>query len=188
MAIDQTPTIFQDEDERKGRTYLYWLAIALSILVIDYNTGPFIQFPIWFVLPVALASWYEGKWWGMAYAIGLPLVRLYFNTIWKIPWTLVEGSINALIRIAMLCLLVYLVDRVAKETKAAKTRVKVLEGLLPICVSCKKIRDDENTWQPFEVYIGERSDAKFTHGVCPECAKKLYGVDLPPPTKKVRQQ
>jgi sigma-B regulation protein RsbU (phosphoserine phosphatase) len=53
-------------------------------------------------------------------------------------------------------------------------RVKALSGLLPICASCKKIRDDKGHWQNVETYIRERSDTEFTHGYCPECAKKLY--------------
>jgi sigma-B regulation protein RsbU (phosphoserine phosphatase) len=53
-------------------------------------------------------------------------------------------------------------------------KVKALSGLLPICASCKKIRDDKGHWQNVETYIRERSDTEFTHGYCPECARKLY--------------
>jgi hypothetical protein len=45
---------------------------------------------------------------------------------------------------------------------------------LPICASCKKIRDDGGYWQQLEVYISNHSDADFTHGICPDCMKKLY--------------
>ena len=53
-------------------------------------------------------------------------------------------------------------------------RMKSLEGMLPICSSCKKIRDDEGRWNRLEEYISERSQIDFTHGICPECAQKLY--------------
>lgn len=53
-------------------------------------------------------------------------------------------------------------------------KVKQLSGHLPICASCKKIRDDEGAWNQIELYIRERSEAEFTHGICPACAKKLY--------------
>ena len=56
----------------------------------------------------------------------------------------------------------------------ALSRVKTLSGLLPICASCKRIRDDRGNWNPIEVYIRDRSNAQFSHGICPECAKKLY--------------
>jgi hypothetical protein len=53
-------------------------------------------------------------------------------------------------------------------------RVKLLTGLLPICASCKKIRDDRDHWTSLEKYISERSEAEFSHGICPDCARKLY--------------
>jgi len=52
--------------------------------------------------------------------------------------------------------------------------IKTLRGFLPICSSCKKIRNDEGYWQAIEVYIREHSDAEFSHGICPECIDGLY--------------
>jgi hypothetical protein len=52
--------------------------------------------------------------------------------------------------------------------------VKTLSGLLPICASCKKIRDDSGYWTQVEVYVRDHTEADFTHSICPECAKKLY--------------
>jgi len=52
--------------------------------------------------------------------------------------------------------------------------VKKLSGLLPICASCKKIRDDKGSWQVLESYIADHSEADFSHGICPDCFKKLY--------------
>ncbi len=66
-------------------------------------------------------------------------------------------------------------DRLIAELKEAFNRIKTLSGLLPICASCKKIRNDKGYWQQIENYIEERSEAEFTHGVCPDCAKRLYG-------------
>lgn len=61
-----------------------------------------------------------------------------------------------------------------QELQAALAKVKQLSGLLPICASCKKIRDDEGYWQDVASYIREHSEAEFTHGLCPDCAEKLY--------------
>ena len=61
-----------------------------------------------------------------------------------------------------------LADRVT-ELEAALIRVKQLQGLLPICSYCKKIRNDQNYWQKVESYIGQRSGATFSHGICPDC-------------------
>ena len=55
-----------------------------------------------------------------------------------------------------------------------ESEIKRLRGMLPICSSCKKIRDDKGYWNQIEVYIKEHSDAEFSHGICPDCIKKLY--------------
>jgi len=68
-----------------------------------------------------------------------------------------------------------LVEQRTAELEEALTTVKRLSGLLPICASCKKIKDDRGSWQQMEVFIRDRSEATFSHGICPECAKSLYG-------------
>lgn len=60
------------------------------------------------------------------------------------------------------------------ELNEALAKVKTLSGFLPICASCKKIRNDSGEWEQMEVYIRDRSEADFSHGICPECAKQLY--------------
>ena len=73
-------------------------------------------------------------------------------------------------------------ERLIKELQAAQARVKQLSGLLPICASCKKIRDDDGYWRQIETYIQSHSEAFFSHGICPECAERLYpGMNQPPP-------
>ncbi len=57
------------------------------------------------------------------------------------------------------------------ELKKARESIKTLSGLIPICACCKKIRDDQDFWQTLETYLAEHSDATFTHGYCPECAR-----------------
>jgi CheY-like chemotaxis protein len=61
-----------------------------------------------------------------------------------------------------------------EELQKALRDVKVLRGLIPICASCKKIRNDGGFWQQLEEYIGEHSEAEFSHGICQPCVKKLY--------------
>jgi len=64
--------------------------------------------------------------------------------------------------------------RLIEELKEALKRVKTLNGLLPICASCKKIRNDGGYWEQVETYIRTRSNAEFTHGICPDCVRSLY--------------
>ncbi len=65
-------------------------------------------------------------------------------------------------------------EMIKKSLKKSNDEVKILRGFLPICASCKKIRDDEGFWRQIESYISEHSELKFTHSICPECAKKVY--------------
>jgi PAS domain S-box-containing protein len=78
-----------------------------------------------------------------------------------------------------------------QELTEALKHVKTLSGLLPICASCKKIRNDDGYWEQVETYIKSRCDAEFTHGICPDCVKELYPEyearllhDLPGPGQK----
>jgi PAS domain S-box-containing protein len=64
--------------------------------------------------------------------------------------------------------------RLVVQLQDATASLKTLSGLLPICASCKKIRDDRGSWNQIEDYIKERSEALFTHGICPECARKVH--------------
>lgn len=61
-----------------------------------------------------------------------------------------------------------------KKLLMAQQEIKTLKGILPICCVCKKIRDDKGYWNQLESYIREHSDAEFSHGICQECAKKMY--------------
>lgn len=87
-----------------------------------------------------------------------------------------ESLFESLLIIPICLLIVY-------YTKMMFRKLKYLEGFLPICASCKKIRDDEGNWQQMEAYIRDRSEAEFSHGICPQCARKLYPDLFPAPDK-----
>ena len=65
-----------------------------------------------------------------------------------------------------------------KELELALTNVKLLQGLLPICCYCKRIRNDQNYWQQVDTYVADHSEAQFTHGICPECRDKIVKPEL----------
>lgn len=71
-------------------------------------------------------------------------------------------------------------ERVNGELRVALSEVRTLKGLIPICASCKKIRDDSGYWEGVESYIMNRSDAVFSHAICTDCGPKLYGADWEP--------
>jgi hypothetical protein len=156
-----------------------WLVVTLGlsavILVLDYLSGPYIQFPILFVIPVVLAAWYHGLSLALSLSLALPVLRLAFlagrDQIFA-PHEL----INTLTRMIVLGLLAYFVERTAQHERALSRELRVLEGMLPICGFCKKIRDEAGSWHTLEGYITEHSEAVFSHGVCPDCERKHYGA------------
>ena len=76
-------------------------------------------------------------------------------------------------------------ERLIAELQTTLARVKQLSGLLPICASCKNIRDDQGYWKRIEAYIASHSEATFTHGICPECFHRLY-PNLDDPVDSIR--
>ena len=65
-------------------------------------------------------------------------------------------------------------DKLLNELQAAMGTIKQLTGLLPICSQCKRIRNEDGTWQDIEVYVHDHSEADFTHGICPDCVRRMY--------------
>lgn len=65
-------------------------------------------------------------------------------------------------------------EKLVSKLQDALNKIKTLKGIIPICAACKKIRDDKGYWNQIESYIKEHSEADFSHGICPECAEKLY--------------
>ncbi len=96
-------------------------------------------------------------------------------------WKVIANRALALYAIWVTAVLLYRQKRVEEEREqaisdlgTAHSRIKVLSGLLPICFNCKKIRDDKGYWNGLEDYISSHSEAEFSHGLCSECAVKLY--------------
>jgi hypothetical protein len=160
-------------EEMKSKR-IYCIIIALVVLVIDYYTGKDIRFPILYIIPIGLAAWSNHKALAYGLALILSLARFGFHFPWQETQSLFSAGINTVIRIFVLLLYAYLVARTEWQTRELKKKVHVLEGILPICASCKKIRNDKGEYEQVEYYISKRSEAEFSHGICPECAQKLY--------------
>ena len=157
-----------------SKYYIYLIVIfSAIILFVDFITGRDIRVSTLFVFPVALSAWTNHKYLAYILAVLLPCIRLLFF----IPWGQIEnifiGYVNAFIRIVMLLLVAFLADQ-ARNVGKLKKQLKILEGILPICSSCKKIQDKEGNWHQIESYTSDRSDTEFSHGICPECINKLY--------------
>ena len=141
----------------------------------DYVTGPAISFGIFYFLPIWLMTWNFKR------SVGV-LVSLVCAMAWFVvdktsgseyPNPLIHYW-NAIVRLGYFLTFSILLSRVREQLEKSAAEVKRLGGLLPICASCKKIRNDKGYWEQVEQYIGDRSEAEFSHGICPECARKLY--------------
>jgi len=164
--------------KRQSLLPAYWAAVAVVILFCEYLTEPFIKFPILFLVPIALAAWYSGRWWGIGLAVSMPVVHTYFLRAAGVREAVTIMAVNDLIRIVVLSTFAFLVDRTATQTRLLAREARVLSGLLPICSFCKKIRDQDGGWHPLELYISEHSEALLSHSLCPDCTKAHYGEHL----------
>ncbi len=88
------------------------------------------------------------------------------------PFNKAELGARIRVGVRVLNLQKSLAERVI-ELEKALAEIKQLKGLIPICSYCKKIRNDDNYWEKIEKYLAERSDVQFSHGICPDCMKKL---------------
>jgi hypothetical protein len=65
-------------------------------------------------------------------------------------------------------------DRLVVELGEALASVRTLRGFIPICAACRKVRNDQGYWQAVEVFVGEQTEAQFSHGLCPECSPRYF--------------
>lgn len=137
-----------------------WIALGLSALFIG-----FLEAYYYFVQKVPFVEDFID--WLMGMAVAIVLIIIIFRYVGRLQSRLEQEII---------------VRKQAEEEREknivelqkALAEVKVLQGIIPICASCKKIRDDKGFWQQVEVYIRDHSEVEFSHGLCPECLKKLY--------------
>jgi hypothetical protein len=145
--------------------------MGLGILALDFLTPPSLMFPILFVLPVALSALFCSARLAYVLAVLLPFGRFCIATFVDATGSIAANTANALIRAAVLSFLAFLVA----HTGHLRREIKVLRGRLPICMWCKRIRDEDGSWQKLETYIAEHSEADFSHGLCAECKQEHYG-------------
>jgi hypothetical protein len=149
---------------------LHWVGLSVAIMGLEYYTGPFVQFAILLVFPVTLATVLHGFRVGIALAVCLPLLRLSYYLYWPLPSSWALATTDTVIDVVILAGTAILIDKMTRQ----ELELRVLEGLLPICSFCKRIRDEGGEWRQLESYIGERSAARFSHTFCPECGRRHY--------------
>lgn len=164
-----------------------WLAILTTITIlgwIDLQTGFELNFFVFYFLPVSYAAWRLSLAEAVAVAVLCAVVwyggdHLSGHT-YSSPFYAVWNTVIRLCAFLMIGVALHrvrtLIRAEQERTQAlqkALSEIKVLESFLSICCQCKKIRTDSGQWQQMESYISEHSATRFSHGYCPECARKL---------------
>lgn len=161
---------------RPGRlSKWWWFALSGVLTVIDYGAGPYVQFPVTFLVPVFLAAWYSGMAPALVLALLLPLVRAtMMMTVFDEPWDASAIVTTAMLRMGVFAFHAVLISRLSDHEREITREIELLEHLLPICMHCKSIRSDDGSWENLEHYVSSRSPTRFSHGLCAACAEKHY--------------
>ena len=156
------------------------ILLCLAFVAVDWEMVPLKVFPFVFVFPLMLAAWNRSLPFALICAVGLSLTRLSRQFVFdEKPYTADEVA-AALVRFFVLLLLAALTNQLGKQARRLRQRVRLLEGILPICARCKSIRDEQNQWVQLEGYITTHSEARFSHSLCPQCFKDFYGHESAP--------
>ncbi len=142
----------------------------------------------WLVQAGSLALWAGSfwRWMGPDSLEGNLFMALSGGLFGTLIWLFIRALLRSLARLRVKdrALLRERAELVA-DLKQALERVKTLHGLIPICAHCKRVRDDRGYWEQVETYIRDRSEATFSHGICPEClghmASEMADLRNPPP-------
>ena len=154
--------------------------MGLALTGLEYVAGPQTDYPVAHAIPVILAAWYSGRQPALTLALAVALARILLHvTLWTPPDALAGPITATLFRGALIALIGLWFARLSEHEHELYRHVERLEGLLPICSFCKRIRNDAGTWESLEGFISTRSEAQFSHGVCPPCGEANYpGYDL----------
>ncbi|GJQ58603.1 MAG: hypothetical protein SCALA701_14040 [Candidatus Scalindua sp.] len=158
-------------DTRKRKAIFHYLVcglLTLIILILDLSIPLGVAVAIPYIAIVVLSFSSPNKKFTIFMSIIcslLTIVGFFFSPQGEKMWVAIT---NRLLTLFAIWIVHFLVSQKRELDR------KLLHGLLPICASCKKIRDDKGYWNQVEAFIKEHSEANFSHSVCPECAKLLY--------------
>ena len=161
-----------------GRVHpLWWIGIGAVLIWLIFLAGPRTQFPMLYAIPVSLAAWYSGRVPAVVLAASITVANvLFLLTLWPRVSSLGTLMGLALVRGSVIAIMALWFARLSEHERQLDRYVKKLEGLLPICSVCKSIRNEGGAWEPLERFISTRSEAEFSHGVCPTCLHTHYAA------------
>ena len=140
------------------------------IFTVDLLLPRGVAVPMLYVVPILLAVSCRQHWFRVSVAAGCTVLTLigYWSSEINVPaWIALSNRALAIAAIWVSAVLAW-------RHLYAKQHINVLQSLLPMCASCKKIRDDKGYWSQVEEYLEAQTNTMLTHGICPECIKKWY--------------
>lgn len=155
----------------------FMLLLCCVFIMLDWEFVPQVLFPFVFIFPLMLVAWNRGMAFATVCTVLMSMSRVTHQFFFDLKPSTIDDYSDALIRFFVLLLLALLTNLLGRQSRQLRQRVQLLEGILPICSSCKSIRDDNNKWVPVEGYITAHTAAQFSHGLCPHCFKEFYGEE-----------
>ena len=173
-----------DSGHSPAAIFLTALAVLAAVAAVDALTPYELGFSAFYVIPVLIATWGVGTSRGLGFALlsaccwycvdltsGRPLTHEFYR-MWDTLNHLLSYALVAVV-IGRLKLAFQRKQALRENLDLTLKNIREVEGLLPVCAWCKKVRNDEGYWQELEAYLQPRTKAAFSHGICPECAAKL---------------
>ena len=169
-----------NQDEKDWPPILLWGVCSGMIavtLILDLQLPLGIASAVPYTLAVLVAAFIKPPrvLWSVAFCTSfLTLVGMVYSprTSEVSSWQTFSNRGLAIFSIWMVAIIMNQRNIFQTKKQKAQARIRVLEGLLPICAECKMIRDSSNSWHRLEAYITSHSEAKFTHGMCPDCSER----------------
>jgi hypothetical protein len=155
---------------------VHWVLASITVIPLDYFTGPYLDsMVLLYPLPAAMAAWSGSRRWSIALAAALPPVRMLIFHYWGWQAPALEAALDTTVIVLFSIVLALMILHLRRQAQT----LRVLEGMLPICAFCKRIRNGES-WEPLEGFISNHSEAEFSHTFCDDCGSKHYPDYLAP--------
>jgi hypothetical protein len=169
--------ITQEKEISDSKIIVLCVILSIAIFILDSLIPLGVAGGVPYVLVVLFSLWSSRKKLPFYAAIGgsiLTIIGYYSSPVGGELWKVLFNRSLALFAIWTTAFLSVQRKTIQEERAKALSKLKKLSGLLPICASCKKIRNDQGYWDQIESYIRDHSEVEFSHGICPSCAKILY--------------
>ena len=170
-------------DQPKSVLFIEFLLVTIFIALGDCATGYEVSFGLFYTLPLIFTVWYCGRWPGLALGIFTMALRHAVDVITKHPYSHYWIHVwNDGIRVGYMLLIWHGAAITRIKLDRERSQVKTLQGILPICTNCKRIRGKDGYWTEIDSYLRLNSLAEPSAKLCPECSLRHFTEQMRPAT------